>query len=70
MKRGYTESMNIFKSTRFNWWQLGILKWATMFFGIAIGSLWPEVFAPYAYVLVVIAIVAGIYLGLVWLKGK
>ena len=62
--------MNLFKSTRFNWWQLGILKWATLFFGIAIGSLWPSVFAPYAYVLLVIGIVAGIYLALVWMKGK
>ena len=62
--------MNIFKSTKFTWWQLGILKWATLFFGIAIGSLWPEVFAPYATTLLIIGLVAGLYLATVWLKKK
>jgi hypothetical protein len=62
--------MNIFKSTRFTWWQLSILKWATLFFGLGIGALWPEVFAPYAKVLIGIGLVAGIYLAIVWVKGK
>ena len=62
--------MNMFKSTRFTWWQLGILKWATLFFGIAIGSLWPQVFAPYAMLLLGIAIIGGIYLGIVWISSK
>ena len=69
-RKFYTEGMNIFKSTRFTWWQLGILKWTTLFFGIAVGSTWPDVFAPYALILLLISIVAGIYLGLVWLKKK
>jgi len=62
--------MNIFTSTRFTWWQLGILKWAILFFGIAIGSYWPEVFAPYALLLLGVGIIAGIYLGFVWMRGK
>lgn len=62
--------MNIFKSTKFTWWQLGILKWATLFFGLAIGAMWPEIFAPYAKMLLVIGVIAGIYLGFVWFKGK
>lgn len=62
--------MNIFKSTKFTWWQLGVLKWATLFFGLAIGALWPEIFAPYAKILLGIGIVAGIYLAFVWCKGK
>lgn len=62
--------MDIFKSTRFTWWQLGLLKWATLFFGLGIGSLWPEVFAPSALVLIGVGILAGIYLGFVWLKNK
>ncbi len=62
--------MNIFKSTKFTWWQLGILKWTTLFFGLAIGSIWPELFVEYAPVLLGIAIVASIYLGVVWVKGK
>lgn len=62
--------MNPFKSTRFTWWQLGLLKWATLFFGLGIGALWPEVFAPYAKALIGAALVASVYLGFVWFKNK
>lgn len=62
--------MNILKTTKFTWWQLGMLKWATLFFGLGIGSLWPEVFAPYAKGLVVVGVVAGVYLAYVWMKNK
>lgn len=62
--------MNLFKSTRFTWWQLGLLKWATLFFGLAIGAMFPEVFEPYAEILLAIGIVAGIYLAYVWFKNK
>ncbi len=60
--------MNIFKSTKFTWWQLGMLKWATLLFGLAIGATWPQVFAPYAGILLVVSLVAGVYLGIVWAK--
>lgn len=66
----YTLRMNPFKSTRFTWWQLGMLKWTTLFFGLAIGSTWPEVFAPYAEILALIAVVAGAYLAFVWFRNK
>jgi hypothetical protein len=62
--------MNPFKSTCFTWWQLGLLKWATLFFGLGIGALWPEVFAPYATILIAIGIIVGIYLGVVWMRNK
>lgn len=62
--------MNIFKSTKFTWWQLGILKWTTLFFGLAIGSLWPTIFAPYATILLGVAIIAAIYLGFIWFQGR
>ncbi len=62
--------MNIFKSTRFTWWQLGILKWSVLFIGIAVGATWPEIFEPYAFKLLIVGVVAGVYLGIVWLKSK
>jgi hypothetical protein len=60
--------MNIFKSAKFTWWQLGILKWATLFFGLSIGATWPEIFAPYTTILLIIALIAGLYLGVIWAK--
>lgn len=62
--------MNIFKSTRFAWWQLGILKWAVLFIGIAVGATWPEIFAPYAFKLLIVGVLASLYLGFVWLNSK
>ncbi|CAN5711124.1 hypothetical protein BH11PAT2_BH11PAT2_08770 [soil metagenome] len=62
--------MNIFKSTNFTWWQLGLLKWAVLFIGIAIGATWPEVFAPYASLLVVVGLVISLYLVIVWYRNK
>jgi hypothetical protein len=60
--------MNIFKSTRFTWWQLGLLKWAVLFIGIAVGATWPEVFAPYAVQLLILGLIASCYLSVVWLR--
>jgi hypothetical protein len=62
--------MNIFKSTKFTWWQLALLKWSALFFGLAFGSLMPDLFAPYAPLLFALALAVGAYLGFVWIKGK
>jgi hypothetical protein len=62
--------MNIFKSTRFTWYQLGLLKWAVLFIGIAIGAYWPEVFAPYVMALLIIGILISVYLIFVWIRSK
>jgi hypothetical protein len=59
--------MNIFKPTTFTWWQLGMLKWAVMFIGIAVGATWPEVFSPQILLtLLGIALAFSLYLGVVW----
>ncbi len=62
--------MNIFKPTTFTWWQLGLLKWAILFIGIVIGSLWPKVFMPYALALLIIGLVISVYLLYVWFQNK
>lgn len=58
--------MNLFKSTNFAWWQLGLLKWAVLFIGIAIGATWPQVFAQYAKLLLIVGLVISAYLIYVW----
>jgi hypothetical protein len=60
--------MNIFHSTTFTWWQMALFKWAVLFIGIAIGTTWPEVFAPYVATLLIIGLVISIYLGAVWFR--
>lgn len=62
--------MSIFTSTTFTWWQIGMLKWAVLFIGIAIGATWPDLFADYAMVLAAIGLLLSIYLGMVWLRAR
>ena len=62
--------MSIFRTTKFTWWQIGMLKWAVLFIGIAIGATWPHVFEDYAMVLASIGLLLSIYLAMVWLRAK
>lgn len=63
--------MNIFfHSDSFTWWQLDLLKWAVLFIGISVGSLWPEIFARYAIFLLIIGLLISAYLGYVWLRSR
>lgn len=62
--------MNIFKPTTFTWWQIGLLKWAVFFIGIVVGAQWPEVFAPYAALLLVLGLLISLYLVTVWVRNK
>jgi len=62
--------MNIFKSTTFTWWQIGMLKWAVLFIGIAIGATWPEVFNKYVAQLLIVGFMLSVYLGVVWFRNK
>ena len=60
--------MNIFKNYNFTWWQAGILKVSVVCIGVAIGANWPDVFAPYTVLLVLIAVVLGLYLTFITFK--
>ncbi len=62
--------MNIFKSTQFTWWQLGMLKWAVLFIGVAIGATWSEVFVRFNIILLVIGLLLSIYPAMVWFRDK
>jgi hypothetical protein len=62
--------MNLFKSTTFTWWQVGMLKWAVLFIGIAIGATWPELFSQYALYLLMAGLVLSVYLLVVWFRSR
>ena len=60
--------MKILSSTTFTWYQVGALKWAVLFIGIAVGSTCPDIFTPYAVKLLVAGLVLSAYVVFVWLK--
>ena len=62
--------MNIFKTTTLTWWQVSLLKWAVFLIGIAVGATWPELFAKYTVLFVVIGRVISLYLFKVWVSNK
>ncbi|MEK7462578.1 MAG: hypothetical protein AAB618_03315 [Patescibacteria group bacterium] len=62
--------MNIFKTTTLTWWQVSLLKWAVFLIGIAVGATWPELFAKYTVIFIVIGLVLSLYLFKVWVSNK
>ncbi len=60
--------MDIFKSSTFTWWQVGLFKLSVATFSIAIGAYWRDVFLPYLTTIIVIAVTSGFYVGYVWFK--
>lgn len=60
--------MRIFKTGSYTWWQVGLLKFALLCFGVVIGAHWSFVFLPYTSILLGFGVVAGVYLSVVWLK--
>ena len=60
--------MKIFKTVSMSTWDIGIIKLAVALMGIAIGSTWPNIFAPYAGLMFSVGILFGIYMFYIWLK--
>lgn len=60
--------MNIFKTASYSWWQIGLLKFALLSIGLAIGAYWPAVFLPYAVWLAALGALLGLYLAYAWIK--
>jgi len=62
--------MNPFQDYKFKWWEVAILKFALLLFGIAIGSYWSEVFADWLVFIFVAAFILGIYSSYAAFKQK
>jgi hypothetical protein len=60
--------MNLFKTGRLTWQQVAVLKLALLLVGIAIGANWPSTFAPYTLLLLVVAVLLGLYIKWVWVR--
>ncbi len=60
--------MNIFKSFTLKWWQGSLFKISMIAGGLAIGAYWYQIFTPFLALLVVIAVIPGLYVSYVWWK--
>lgn len=60
--------MNLFKSVRYAFWHIGLLKLATLSLGIAIGAYWPDVFLPYLSHLLILTLALGVYIAVVYFR--
>jgi hypothetical protein len=51
----------IFRNYTFKWWQVALLKFALLAIGLAIGSHWASVFAPYFTHLLIGGLIVAVY---------
>lgn len=58
----------LFKRTPFSWWEIGLVKWASAFIGIAIGATWPSAFASLSLTFLLVGLIISAYLGFVWAR--
>jgi len=58
----------LFKSFTFAWWQLSLFKLSMVAFGLIVGSTWPEVFARWRDLLLVLFFVPAFYVSYLWFK--
>jgi hypothetical protein len=62
--------MNIFKPTTFTWWQIGLLKWAVLLIGVAIGATWSDILTAYVPLMLAVGLLLSVYLLVVWSRNK
>ena len=60
--------MKIFKNVPMNTWEIGMVKFAVGFIGIAIGTTWADIFAPYATIMFVAGLLVGLCIVYIWAK--
>ena len=61
-------NVEFFKSFTFAWWQLSLFKVSMVALGLIVGSTWPEVFAAWRDVLLVLFVVPAFYVTYLWFK--
>jgi hypothetical protein len=60
--------MAIFKSKKVSWWQVGVLKLALLFIGLAVGAQWSGALLPYVDMLAIVGLLAGLYSAIAWFR--
>lgn len=62
--------MNPFHDYTFQWWEVSILKFALLLFGIAIGAYWSDIFTDWIVLIFILALILGIYSSYAAFKQK
>jgi len=52
--------MKLLRTTIWNWWDIALLKWCCLLYGIVVGAYFHEYVMPYAWVVLVAAILLTI----------
>ena len=52
--------MKLLRTSIWNWWDIALLKWCCLLYGIAVGAYFYEVVMPYLWVIVGIALLLTI----------
>ena len=52
--------MKLLRTTIWNWWDIALLKWGCLLYGIVVGAYFHEYVMPYAWVVLVAAILLTI----------
>jgi hypothetical protein len=60
--------MKLFKNVLWQWWEIGLVKWSSALFGLAVGAYWPQVFGPYVLPILFVGITLGLVVLFYWLK--
>lgn len=60
--------LNIFKDFRLKWWQGGLFKWSMFALGIAVGSIWHDLFTGLLPLLIAFAALSLGYITYIWWK--
>lgn len=60
--------VKIFRSYTFAWWQLSLLKISLLALGLAVGSTWPELFASWRELLLILFVGPAFYVSYVWIE--
>ncbi len=62
--------MTLFRDYTYKWWQVGVIKVASLCVGLAVGAYWCGFFSQYLLLLLAIVVVCGVYISYVTFGSK
>ena len=60
--------MNLFKSTTFGWWQLGMFKWGVFGCGLLVGARFSQWVDMFVFPIAFVTFVCVLYITILWLQ--